>query len=136
MKYALTMAAKRGIDVRIVTPGIPDKKLVYRLTRSYYEPLIKAGVRIYEYTPGFLHAKSYVCDDEMAVVGTINMDYRSLYLHFECGTFLYRNRCILDLKKDALETIDKSREVQLSDCKEGFFTSLFNSVLRVLSPLF
>ena len=136
MKYALTMAAKRGVDVRIVTPGTPDKKLVYRLTRSYYEPLIKAGVRIYEYTPGFLHAKSYVCDDEIAVVGTINMDYRSLYLHFECGTFLYRNRCILDLKKDALETIDKSREVQLSDCKEGFFTSLFNSILRVLSPLF
>ncbi len=136
MKYALTMAAKRGIDVRIVTPGIPDKKLVYRLTRSYYEPLIKAGVRIYEYTPGFLHAKSYVCDDEMAVVGTINMDYRSLYLHFECGTFLYRNSCISDLKKDALDTIEKSREVQLSDCKEGFFASLFNSILRVLSPLF
>ncbi|MDF2801616.1 MAG: cardiolipin synthase, partial [Anaerocolumna sp.] len=86
MKYALTMAAKRGIDVRIVTPGIPDKKIVYRLTRSNYAPLIKSGVRIYEYTPGFIHAKSYVCDDELAVVGTINMDYRSLYLHFECGT--------------------------------------------------
>ena len=98
MKLAITLAAKRGVDVRIVTPGIPDKPLVFRLTRSNYVPLLKAGVKIYEYTPGFIHAKSYVCDDEYAVVGTINMDYRSLYLHFECGTFLYRNDAVLDLK--------------------------------------
>jgi cardiolipin synthase len=93
------MAAKRGVDVRSVTPGIADKKVVYRLTRSNYAPLLNAGVRIYEYTPGFIHAKSYVCDDEFAVVGTINMDYRSLYLHFECGTFMYRTDSIMDLKK-------------------------------------
>lgn len=83
MERELRLAVKRGVDVRIVTPGIPDKKLVYRITRSYYEPLCSAGVRIYEYTPGFCHAKQWVCDDEVSVVGTINMDYRSLYLHFE-----------------------------------------------------
>jgi cardiolipin synthase A/B len=135
MKSALSMAAKRGVDVRIVTPGIPDKKIVYRLTRSNYAPLLKAGVRIYEYTPGFMHAKSYVCDDELAVVGTINMDYRSLYLHFECGTFMYRTCSILDLKKDVLETIEKSKEVTLSDYGYGFFGSLFDAALRVFAPL-
>ena len=78
MQHALCMAAQRGIDVRLVTPGIPDKRMVYSLTRSYYEPLIRAGVRIYEYTPGFIHAKSYLVDDEIGVVGTINMDYRCI----------------------------------------------------------
>jgi cardiolipin synthase A/B len=135
MKSALTMAAKRGVDVRIVTPGIPDKKIVYRLTRSNYVPLLKAGVKIYEYTPGFIHAKSYVCDDELAVVGTINMDYRSLYLHFECGTFMYKTSAIIDLKKDAIDTIAKSREVGLRDFRQGFFGRLFNAVLRVFAPL-
>lgn len=135
MKSALCMAAKRGVDVRIVTPGIPDKKIVYRLTRSNYAPLLKSGVKIYEYTPGFIHAKSYVCDDEFAVIGTINMDYRSLYLHFECGTFLYRTSSIMDLKKDSLETIAISREVKLSDCREGVLGRLFDAVLRVFAPL-
>lgn len=91
-KDALCMAAQRGIDVRLVTPGIPDKRMVYSLTRSYYEPLIRAGVRIYEYTPGFIHAKSYLVDDEIGVVGTINMDYRSLYLHMEDAVFADRVR--------------------------------------------
>lgn len=136
MKSALCIAAKRGVDVRIITPGIPDHKIVYRLTRSNYASLLKAGVRIYEYTPGFIHAKSYVCDDEFAVVGTINMDYRSLYLHFECGTFMYRTSSIMCLKKDSLETIVKSREVKLSDCRHGFFGSLFDAVLRVFAPIF
>ena len=85
MKNALIRAAKRGVDVRLITPGIPDKKVIYRLTRSYYPTLIAAGVKIYEYTPGFVHAKSIVCDDRITLVGTINMDFRSLYLHFECG---------------------------------------------------
>jgi cardiolipin synthase A/B len=136
MKSALCMAARRGVDVRIVTPGIPDKKLVYRLTRSNYASLLKAGVRIYEYTPGFLHAKSYVCDDEFAVVGTINMDYRSLYLHFECGTLLYKTKAVMDLKQDSIETILKSKEVRLSDYKHGFFRSLFDAVLRMFAPIF
>lgn len=136
LKSALCMAAKRGVDVRIVTPGIPDKKIVFRLTRSNYAPLLKSGVRIYEYTPGFIHAKSYVCDDEFAVVGTINMDYRSLYLNFECGTLMYKTSSIIDLKIDFQETILKSREIRLSDCRNGFFGSLFDAVLRVFSPLF
>ena len=92
MMTALCLAAKSGVDVRLMTPGIPDKKLVFLLTQSYYEQLLEAGVKIYEYQPGFLHAKSFVCDDEIAVVGTINLDYRSLYLHFEDGVWIYRNR--------------------------------------------
>lgn len=135
MQTALCLAAKRGVDVRIVTPGIPDKKVVFQLTRSYYPVLLKAGVRIYEYAPGFIHAKSYVCDDEIAVVGTINMDYRSLYLHFECGTYFYRNPLVADVKKDSLATMEKSREIHLCDTRQGFFGGLFCAVLRVLSPL-
>lgn len=135
MQSALCLAAKRGVDVRIVTPGIPDKKMVFQLTRSYYPVLLKAGVRIFEYTPGFLHAKSYVCDDEIAVVGTINMDYRSLYLHFECGTYFYRNPIVADVKRDSLNTMEKSREITLKDTRQGFFCSLFCAVLRVFSPL-
>lgn len=135
MDTALRLAAKRGVDVRIVTPGIPDKKVIFQLTRSYYPSLLKDGVRIYEYTPGFLHAKSYVCDDETAVVGTINMDFRSLYLHFECGTLFYRNSIVADVKQDCLQTIEQSREIQLRDTRQGFFGSLFCAVLRVLAPL-
>lgn len=136
MLTALQLAAKRGVDVRIVTPGIPDKKVVYRLTRSYYAPLLAAGVKIYEYTPGFLHAKSYVSDDKVAVVGSINMDYRSLYLHFECGTLLLYNSQVYAVKKDVLETIEKSREVQYSDCRRSMLGRLFDAVLRLMSPLF
>ena len=135
MKTALVLAAKRGVDVRIVTPAIPDKKIVFRLTRSYYEPLIKSGVKIYEYTPGFIHAKSFVCDDRVAVVGTINMDYRSLFLHFECGTLLVGCSSVYDLKKDCLETFEKSREIHHEDCRRTFFGLLYDAVLRMLSPL-
>lgn len=135
MKYAVTMAAKRGVDVRIVTPGIPDKKIIYRLTQSNYEPFIKAGAKIYEYSPGFLHGKSFVCDDEIGVVGTINMDFRSLYLHFECGVFMYKTQAVLDLKKDSLETISQSRLVTIEDTKKYFFTRFFDAILRLVSPL-
>ena len=135
MRIALCLAAKRGVDVRIVTPGIPDKKLVYRLTRSNYEPLLKAGVKIYEYIPGFIHSKSYVCDDKFAVVGTINMDYRSLYLHFECGTFMYKTSAVVDLKKDCLETFEKSRQITLKGRKRFSLGSLVDAVLRIFSPL-
>ena len=92
-------------------------------------------MRIYEYTPGFLHAKSYVCDDEIAVVGTINMDYRSLYLHFECGTYFYQSSLVGQVKEDADKTIGKSREIQLSDTRQGFFGGLVCAVLRVFAPL-
>ena len=135
MQSALCLAAKRGVDVRIVTPGVPDKKMVYRLTRSYYAPLIRAGVRIYEYTPGFLHAKSYVCDDRVAVVGTVNMDYRSLFLHFECGALLIDVPAIADIKQDALATMAKSREILRGDGKKYSRSSLLDLILRILSPL-
>ena len=135
LQTALCMAAKRGIDVRMITPGIPDKKLVYRLTRSYYPTLLRAGVKIYEYTPGFIHAKSFVCDDKLCVVGTINMDYRSLYLHFECGTLMYNNPEIKQVKKDDLDTMEKCRKVELSDMKTNFLGELFDSFLRSIAPL-
>lgn len=135
MLDALKMAAKRGVDVRLVVPGIPDKKLVYRLTRSYYVPLIRAGVKIYEYTPGFLHAKCYVSDDKVAVVGSINMDYRSLFLHFECGTLLMHNSQVAALRDDVCHTLTCCREVQLSDCRTSLPETLLDSVLRLLSPL-
>lgn len=135
MHTALCAAAKRGVDVRIATPGIPDKPTVYSVTRSFYPSLIKAGVRIFEYTPGFLHAKSYISDDRLAVVGTINMDYRSLYLHFECGTLLYNCSCLRALKRDCLEVFEKSREVHEYALPSSFFQRLWHAILRVFAPL-
>ncbi len=135
MMNCIKLAARRGVDVRIVVPGIPDKKMVYRLTRSYYAPLLNAGVRIYEYTPGFLHAKNYVSDGVIATVGSINMDYRSLYLHFECGVLLMNNSKIAEIEADAKNTIAQSREVSLKDCRRGFIGSVIDSTLRLFSPL-
>ena len=111
MCTCLESAALSGVDVRIVLPGIPDKKIVLELSRSFYRRLMKAGVRIYEYTPGFIHAKTYVCDDKYAMVGTINMDYRSLVHNFECGMWMYNVPCISDIKKDVLEVLNVSLEI-------------------------
>ena len=111
MAHALTLAAKRGVDVRIITPGIPDKKLVYNVTRSFYHELVKDGVRIYEWTPGFCHAKMSVADDCMATCGTINLDYRSLYHHFENGCFMADCDAVLDIRNDLHETMKECREV-------------------------
>ena len=135
MLDALRNAAKRGVDVRLVLPGIPDKKLVFRLSRSYYLPLLRAGVRIYEYTPGFLHAKCCVSDDRAAVVGSINMDYRSMFLHFECGVLLLQNSQVLALRDDVRRTLYQCREVQCADCRTGLVGTVLDSVLRLLSPL-
>ncbi len=136
MTVALQNAAKCGVDVRIVTPGIPDKKLVFLLTQSYYEQLIQNGVKIYQYTPGFLHGKCFVCDDKIATVGTINLDYRSLYLHFECGVFMYCSQAVMQLKQDALVTIAKSREITLEFCKNrNIFIKILQSILRLFAPL-
>lgn len=133
---ALCNAAKSGIDVRIVTPGIPDKKMVYLLTQSYYAPLLSCGVRIYQYTPGFIHAKCFVCDDEIATVGSINLDFRSLYLHFECGVFMYGSKSVMQLKEDCLETFGKSREIDLEFCrKRNIFVRMLQSVMRLFAPL-
>lgn len=135
MQIALCLAAHRGVDVKLFTPGIPDKKLVYQLTRSYYPPLLRAGVEIYEYAPGFLHGKSFVSDDQMAVVGTVNLDYRSLYLHFECGAVLYDCPCIRSIRQDALDLLSRCRRVTLDDCRHGLAGGLLNAVLRLFSPL-
>ena len=135
MMTALCLAAKRGVDVRIITPGIPDKKLTFLLTESYYRQLIEAGVQIYEYTPGFIHAKMMIADDEVGTIGTINLDYRSLYLHFECGVFLYGTKTILDMKEDILETMKQSHYVQEQECQKNWFQSLLQSILRVFAPL-
>ncbi|WP_317368155.1 cardiolipin synthase [uncultured Tyzzerella sp.] len=136
MTSALCMAAKRGIDVRIVTPFIPDKKSVFEVTRSNYQTLIESGVRIYEYTPGFIHAKSFVVDDKYAVIGTINLDYRSLYLHFECGVWIYKSKTILDIKQDYLDTLQKCSIYTLEQCYSvSSIRKLYRSILQIFSPL-
>ena len=136
MNRELGLAAKRGVDVRIITPGIPDKKVVFQLTRSYYAGLVQQGVRIYEYTPGFIHAKQCVCDDELATVGTINMDYRSLYLHFENGVFLYNCNAVKDVKKDFDETFPVCTEVtEKYQSKRSAVLRTGQCILRLFSPL-
>lgn len=136
MITALRLAAKSGIDVRIVTPGIPDKKLVFLLTQSYYDTLIQAGVRIFEYKPGFLHAKSFVSDDKTAVVGTINLDYRSLYLHFECGVWMHQSEAVLQIKEDAMALFKECREITAEDCaKKSIGKRFWQSILRLFAPL-
>lgn len=130
------LAAKRGVDVRIITPGIPDKKMIYRLTRSYYSVLMANGVQIYEYTPGFCHAKQCICDDEFAIVGTINLDYRSMYHHFENGVWMYQTSVLPDIKEDFEETFAVSRKVSQADMDaQSVFTHIGNALLRLLSPL-
>ena len=111
MTQALGLAAKRGVDVRIITPGIPDKKIIYQVTRSFYHGLVQNGVRIYEWEPGFCHAKMSIADDRMATCGTINMDYRSLYHHFENGCFFCHAKAVQDMKADFEHTFQECRDV-------------------------
>ena len=132
---AFIRAAKRGVDVRIIMPGIPDKKLVYRLSRSYYNDLLSAGVKIYEYTPGFVHAKAFIADDKIAGIGTVNLDYRSLFLNFECNSIFYAADIIKDIKKDYLNTQSESAEITMGDVKKGLIYNLINNFLRILAPL-
>lgn len=136
MITALTAAAKGGVDIRIITPHVADKLLVHEVTRSHYRVLIEAGVKIYEYTPGFIHSKSFVSDDEYAVVGTINMDYRSLYLHFECGIWLFRSPSVMDIKKDFIDTLKVCKQVTIQEVRGlPMVRAVAGSVLRVFSPL-
>ena len=135
MINALNLAAKRGVDVRIVIPGIPDKKIVYTLSESYVTPLVEGGVKVYKYTPGFVHAKVFVSDDKIATVGTINMDYRSLYLHFECGCYLEEVDVIKDIKKDLDDTIKKSHEVTKKEANPSLIKASWQAVLRLIAPL-
>ena len=133
---ALCNAAKSGVDVRIITPHIPDKWYVHAVTRAYYETLLQNGVRIYEYTPGFIHAKTFVVDDEYGTVGTINLDYRSLYLHFECGVWLCRIRSVLQIKEDFLAMLPVCQEITLEQCQHvPWYRKLGRACLRIFAPL-
>ena len=133
---ALTFAAKRGVDVKLILPAVPDKKTVFALTRSCYRELIAGGVEIYEYEPGFVHAKSFVSDGVTAVTGSINLDYRSLYLHFECAALLYRCPAVADVERDFQETLAKCHAVTLEECRTARLSQkLTGLLLRPLAPL-
>ena len=133
MATALKIAAKSGVDIKIVTPYIPDKKFVHAVTKSYYESFIKDGIEIYEFTPGFMHAKTFVVDDEYGVVGSMNLDFRSLYLHYECGVWLYKTDSIKSMKDDYLETLKRCHKVTMEECKN---TSSIRKVLRLIIRMF
>lgn len=136
MTTALTFAAKRGVDVRLILPHVPDKKYAFALAYTHYRELLEAGVRIYEYTPGFVHAKSFVCDDEKAVVGTINLDYRSLYLHFECAAYLYKTPVITDIEQDFRSTLKSCQQITLDSLKnEKRYRKIWGVLLKVFAPL-
>ena len=136
MITALTFAAKRGVDVAIVLPHIPDKRYAFALAKTHYSQLLQAGVRILEYTPGFVHAKTFVSDDLKAVVGTINLDYRSLYLHFECAAYLYDSPAVADVERDFQATAALCREITLEDvARIPLLTRLAGWLLKVLAPL-
>jgi len=136
MLRTLQMAAQRGVDVRIVTPGIPDKKVTYKLTRSYYSNLMRYGVKIYEYTPGFIHAKQVIADDNLAIVGTINMDYRSLFHHFENAVLLYNVDMINDISNDFEQLFKVSRLVnEIEPTKKKIGRRILGAVLRLIAPL-
>lgn len=135
MAAALCLAAKRGVDVRIVTPHKWDKWAIHMTTRSYYRELIRGGVKIYEYSDGFIHAKSFVSDDSLATVGTANLDYRSLYHHFECGTWMYGTTAVMELKQDFVQTLQNCKQITKEDCSKNPFMVLFQEVLRLFAPL-
>ncbi len=133
---ALLGAAKAGLDVRIITPHIPDKWYVHAVTRAHYEMLTEAGVRIYEYTPGFIHSKVYLIDDRYAVAGTVNLDFRSLYLHFENAVYLFEATCIASIAEDFQDTFPVCEEITWRKCRNtGLIQRLFRAALRVFSPL-
>jgi len=132
---SLILASKKGVDVKIIIPGVPDKKIVYTLTESYLEKLTKGGVKIYKYTPGFIHSKVFLSDDKIGTVGTFNLDYRSLYLHFECGIYLEEVKSIKEIKEDFKETLKKCHQVTIKEATPGFFKSIWQTILRFFAPL-
>ena len=124
------------MDVRIIVPGIPDKWYCYCIAQSYYKDLLDVGVKVYEYAPGFVHAKNFVSDDSKAVVGTINLDYRSLFLHFECATFMYGSSAVGEIKEDFFKTLESCREIDYEYIKNiPFLKKVVNGILRTLGPL-
>lgn len=135
MLTALCLAAKSGVDVRIITPYKWDKRLVHMTTRSYYRTLVDAGVKVYEYSKGFVHAKTMVADDVTATVGTTNLDFRSLYLHFECGVRLYGCSAIAEIRDDFLQTLPQCKQIAKADCRNGLFRRILQGILRLFAPL-
>ncbi len=136
METALKFAAERGTEVVLILPGIPDKRVPYALAKTHYGSLLESGVKIYEYTPGFVHAKVFVSDSKEAVVGTINLDYRSLYHHFECATYLYGTDCIPSIENDFKETLAKCREVTPETLRrEKWHVKLTGRLLKAVAPL-
>lgn len=136
MLDTLTRAAKSGIEVCIIMPHIPDKWYAFAVAKTYYRELIEAGVQIYEFTPGFVHAKIFVSDDDTATVGTINLDYRSLYLHFECGVFIYNNPVVREIESDFQKTLEKCQRISIADLnKTGPLMAICGRVLRLIAPL-
>ncbi len=134
--FALKIAAQSGVDVRIMTPGIPDKRMIFECSRSYYPDLINAGVKIYEYTPGFVHGKTLVSDDKVAFVGSVNFDFRSLIWNYECGAWVNSEKFALSVKEDTLDSISKSKEVALRDLSKTSLTvKVFRSAINLLGPL-
>ena len=136
MINSIILASKRGVDVRIVIPGIPDKKIVYELTNSYVKNLVEAGIKVYTYTPGFIHSKIFVSDDNKSTVGTINLDYRSLYLHFENGIYLEDVKEIEDILEDVNNILSESHLLTKKETKYNIFRLLWQSILRFFAPLF
>jgi len=132
---AFLRAAKRGVDVRLLVPGIPDQKLPDRLAQTYYEDLLKAGVKIYIYTKGFVHAKASLADDVIGTIGTVNLDYRSLFLHFECNSLFYKAKILKDLKADYQRTIEECEELKLEALKHGRLRKFVDNLFRLLAPL-
>ena len=136
MECALRFAAERGVEVTLMLPGIPDKKVPYALAKTHYKALLGSGVKIYEYSPGFVHAKVFVADDREAVVGSINLDYRSFYHHFESATYLYGVPCITDINADFTDTVEKCREVTLETVKkEKLRVKLLGALMKAVAPL-
>lgn len=134
--HALKFAAERGVDVSIIMPGIPDKSTVYYLAKTYYPTLLESGVKIYEYTPGFVHAKVFVSDNSRATVGTINLDYRSLYHHFECATYLYRTDSVLAIEEDFQATKAKCHQVTVADVENlPFYQKALGLLAKLVAPL-
>lgn len=132
---ALRNAAFRGVDVRIITPHVPDKKIIFNMTRSNYKHLLTSGVRIYEYTPGFIHAKGIVADGVTAFVGTVNLDYRSLVHHYECGAVMHNTPCVKDINDDFEKTFAVSQEITDGNFRMGLVASFVNAVLNIFAPM-
>ena len=136
MQNALIFAAKRSVDVRIITPAVPDKKLVFEVTRSNYYSLVENGIKIYEYLPGFIHSKMIVCDDKRAILGTTNMDFRSFFLHFECATVLYENSVINEIKNDFLNTFEYCEQVPVDYRKSvSRIRRIFRGFIKAVAPM-